>query len=845
MHPRIQQTTLSFYALFVLSFISNSPAQALSTTSNVEPDQDRYAIIYVDDDNTVGPWDGSIEYPYQTIQDGIDHAADGDTVMVLAGYYLENLIAGKQIKLHGQEVAITTIDGGGIGYAVYVTADGVTIENFTVTGAAGIAAIELRSNYNTIQGNRLTENDDVGSAAIDLSGSSNNTIAENVIESTYREGGIWINSYSYYNTISRNLFRDNDFYAVVIWGRSTYNTIDENVFIGNHGSIWIMEAAHNSVLDNVIADNRFNAIRIKGSAYTTLIGNAFPISGGISIDAVNPRLEYWNTHTIENNRIDGAPIYYFKDADGVTVPADAAQIILANCTNSSVTGLTLDKAADPIQLGYSSYCEISGNTIACDWYSGGVFMTECDHNLIQNNDMRSTYTDYMGSAGIDGINSEHGTGHVIQDNLILGFHNGIILREWEAEYDNLIARNVISSPLSGMSVIRYMESAAQTTIRENTVYDCGSRGVSVYGWYPLALTDNRLIDNDLSISNIPREGWGDVAISGNTLDDKPIYYFYGQSDFEVPSDGGRVILAECTDFRVEGLHFSGMGGVQASYCSNGRIAGNVFENAQQAVKLEQAPDNVCCDNVFIGCWTGLRIDMDSDGNLICNNVFTRNDRIALFISASDTCRLIDNVILGTMSTPGYGTYDGVLVSNCDNNLISGNLIGCFSGSGLMLQSGSSFNRIEGNTVASCGWSGITFYDNNITGNVITANNLVNNARNAWERDTTTGNSWNDGGIGNYWSDYAQNPGYPTRYEVDGPGDGIDWFPLETASRCPFAPGDLDGSCGEVDFTDAELFFQCWDLSPEPCDDYGCSDLNADGQVNLADLAALARLYGNP
>jgi len=28
--------------------------------------------IYVDDDNTEGPWDGSIDNPYQYIQDGID-----------------------------------------------------------------------------------------------------------------------------------------------------------------------------------------------------------------------------------------------------------------------------------------------------------------------------------------------------------------------------------------------------------------------------------------------------------------------------------------------------------------------------------------------------------------------------------------------------------------------------------------------------------------------------------------------------------------------------------------------------------------------------------------------------
>ncbi|MBS3802690.1 MAG: hypothetical protein KGY65_08065, partial [Candidatus Thermoplasmatota archaeon] len=31
--------------------------------------------IYVDDDNIDGPWDGSIEHPFQYIQDGINAAS--------------------------------------------------------------------------------------------------------------------------------------------------------------------------------------------------------------------------------------------------------------------------------------------------------------------------------------------------------------------------------------------------------------------------------------------------------------------------------------------------------------------------------------------------------------------------------------------------------------------------------------------------------------------------------------------------------------------------------------------------------------------------------------------------
>jgi len=94
--------------------------------------------IYVDDDNTDGPWYGTREHPYKNIQDGVDVANDGDTVYVYSGTYTSNVKIRKSINLIGENMWTTILDIKDYSNTYFrdgiaIHADYINIEGFTIT----------------------------------------------------------------------------------------------------------------------------------------------------------------------------------------------------------------------------------------------------------------------------------------------------------------------------------------------------------------------------------------------------------------------------------------------------------------------------------------------------------------------------------------------------------------------------------------------------------------------------------------------------------------------------------------------------------------------------------------
>jgi len=203
-------------------------------------------IIYVDDSNKYGPWDGTQVHPYKNINDGVNVASDGDTVFVYNGTYQDyEMHIKKSINLKGENKTNTIIEEGqiifmtsassslsgfNIRYCTIVSEnqDYVEIYNNNITGGIAVFnTIESYIHHNIINGVEGTE------PAIKLSDGCCNIVEYNVINTNY-EGGIAVFGNS--NIISNNTITNN---------------------IGESGYGIRLDGNNNKIKDNHIANNVF------------------------------------------------------------------------------------------------------------------------------------------------------------------------------------------------------------------------------------------------------------------------------------------------------------------------------------------------------------------------------------------------------------------------------------------------------------------------------------------------------------------------------------------------------------------------------------------------------------
>jgi parallel beta-helix repeat protein len=197
---------------------------------------------------------------YWTIQEAVNAAnQSGDTIQVMVGTYNENVVVSKSLILQSDDKSCTSIDGGESGIVVKVTANNVTIREFTIQG--GSTGVQISSgNNNTVIDNRIRNIDRNG---IYISSSTGTTILNNAIESVSGGGS---NAYGIYlststdTTISNNTIEGVSAstlaYGINLF-HSTDTTISNNtiksVSAYNGFDIYLDYSSNNILTNNTLA----------------------------------------------------------------------------------------------------------------------------------------------------------------------------------------------------------------------------------------------------------------------------------------------------------------------------------------------------------------------------------------------------------------------------------------------------------------------------------------------------------------------------------------------------------------------------------------------------------------
>jgi len=224
--------------LLLLSCFIVMPASSKDTINTASG-----TTLYVDDDNTGGPWDGTEEHPYQYIQDGIKAADDGDTVFVLKGDYAPISIIDKSINLLGENKDSTTING------IYLSSNQVNISGFKIFNCDSEGIYLYGSNFNNIFDNIICDNAYYG---LFFQDSNNNLISHNIIKSNLLTGICFYQECNF-NIVQYNHISNNGIGIGLT--ASNNNNIFKNNFEENNYGITISYEAYGA--NNLISCNNF------------------------------------------------------------------------------------------------------------------------------------------------------------------------------------------------------------------------------------------------------------------------------------------------------------------------------------------------------------------------------------------------------------------------------------------------------------------------------------------------------------------------------------------------------------------------------------------------------------
>jgi len=353
---------------------------------------------------------------FSTIQEAVDAAGEGDTIIVRDGIYQERIEINKSLILRSEngpekttilaELFPISHPPFGYRYIFWVKESNITIDGFTIKGA----------NHSTWDSGIFIYSDKP-SVKIENCNISNNVFLNN-------GNGIWQVGNFQSSTISDDIFSDNirGFY---------FQNIKESVIKDN-----ILEFSPGTLVgpSNVISDNNFNLSFLEIDGLSNVIKSCNFIKGGILIGGylISGSPSSFNLK-IENSFVNDKPIYLIEQDNRIVSPdniGNIGQIIVLNSSNVTVEGFNISDAERAIQLINSQDSIIRHNIVKNN--SSGIYLRQSSRNKVENNQVLNNK---------DGISLDYNCpNNEIENNYIAdNSGNGIYLYQYSN--DNTVRNN--------------------------------------------------------------------------------------------------------------------------------------------------------------------------------------------------------------------------------------------------------------------------------------------------------------------------------------------------------------------------------------------------------------------
>ncbi len=433
------------------------------------------ADVYVDDDNTEGPWDGSYDHPYQFIQDGIDNAVDGDMVFVFNGNYNEYLKFSKSIKLIGENKYTTIIEKR----VVILNTDNAMLSGFTLLSPR----LAMRNSSNcTVSGNIIANMYEMSIVAIGLDHSPYATVKGNTVTNL---SGTW---------------------ATAIEIDDSPNSMITGNTVANLSGTWataieVYRSPNSMITGNTVANlsgGFVTAILIEGSPNSMITGNTVAnLSGG------------WATGIELKDSI----------THGTTYGTSITENTILNLDGNWATGILLDADTNDNVVKENTIKYSSGG------HAYGISLIEASDNTIADNDIShiNGYTD-AGGIHIDRSSGNTISGNLIKESLVAIFVYSLPFMPFSTlgtSENNIFTNNEIINNEFGIVLWNFVK---HNTISENTI---SNNKVGIYPGYKCkknTIKKNEITDNDwygIYLSNASKN-----KIIANNIKDTTYYGIY-------------------------------------------------------------------------------------------------------------------------------------------------------------------------------------------------------------------------------------------------------------------------------------------------------------------------------